>query len=164
MCKAGPRNEDSSFVPVKIRRARDGEAEEISNLVRDVVAEKYGHLLDEMPPVPDDAATWMGSWVAEAGSAIAGVGLATDDCIDDLWLRTPYRRRGIGAALLASLERQIAENGHSTARLRVVGQNEGALRFYQSHGWQIIGRYPHERWRFEMVDMVKELGAEPHQR
>ena len=151
-----------ALLTATIRRARNDEAQEISNLVNEVVAEKYGHLFEALPPVTDDAAAWMGSWIAEAGNVIVGVGLATHDYIDDLWLRTRYRRRGIGAKLLASLERQITESGHAAAHLRVVGENTGALRFYQKHGWRIVRRFPHEHWRFkmvaiEMVVMVKNL-------
>jgi ribosomal protein S18 acetylase RimI-like enzyme len=104
---------------------------------------------------PGDPATWIGAWVAEAGGIIGGVGLAKGDYVDDLWLKREFRGQKIGGALLATLETQIAQQGFAAARLRVVGENVRAIRFYSKHGWQASARYPHELWAFEMVDMIK---------
>lgn len=147
--------------PVTIRPAKPGDAEQILSLVGDVVREQYGHLFPGEVPVPTDPGPWAGSWVAVAGDSVVGVGLADGDCIDDLWLRPPYRRRKIGSALLSILETQIGNGGHMHARLRIVAGNEGARKFYARQGWQETKVYPHERWAFMMVDMQKDLRPGP---
>jgi len=145
-------------LPAAIRRANESDAPQILRLVEDVVAEVYGHLFGgERPPAPDGSEPWASGWVAEDRGSIVGVGLAPDDWLDDLWLARAYRGRGLGAALLACLEAQIAERGHAQAWLGVVAGNSAARRFYLDHGWQEVSTYPHERWGFEMVDMTKPL-------
>ena len=91
--------------------------------------------------------------------SVVGVGLADGDYVDDLWLRPQFRGLQIGGALLTKLESQIANDGYSSARLRVVADNEGARRFYARRGWRETRVYPHERWGFDMVDMCKDLGT-----
>lgn len=139
-----------------LRQAEPNDFEQISNLVRDVTREKYGHLfLDELMGSPD-LNSWKRSWVA-VDDSVVGVGLSNDDYIDDLWLRSQYRGRKIGSELLSILESQIGKSGHLQARLRVVAENEAARRFYGRHGWQELRTYPHEKWRFLMIDMQKKL-------
>jgi GNAT superfamily N-acetyltransferase len=150
-------NDMPACTPVAIRRAEDADVETIVSLVQDVFAEKYGHLFSGMIPAPADTAAWTKGWVAEIDGRIMGVGLAMSDWVTDVWLKPQFRGLGAGAALLNLLETQIAQDGHTTARLRVVGENEAAIRFYSSHGWHVSTRYPHERWGFEMVNMVKHF-------
>jgi GNAT superfamily N-acetyltransferase len=143
-------------MPVGLRRAVDADIEAIVSLVQDVFAEKYGHLFGGTSPPLSDA-PWAKSWIAEIDGTLIGVGLAIRDWITDVWIKTQFRGLGVGGTLLSVLETQIAKEGHSKARLRVVGENEAALRFYSNHGWKIEMRYPHERWDFEMVNMGKTL-------
>lgn len=145
-------------MPVAFRRAVDADVESIVSLVGDVSTEKYGHLFeDKTLLLADPKDPWAKSWIAEVDSAVVGIGLATDDWISDVWLRSQVRGCGVGATLLSLLETQIANEGHSKARLRVVEENELAVRFYLKHGWQEAERYPHERWSFTMVNMIKSL-------
>jgi hypothetical protein len=68
-------DEHFALLTATIRRPRNDEAQEISKLVKEVVAEKYGHLFEALPPITDDAAAWMGSWVAEEGIQARETGL-----------------------------------------------------------------------------------------
>jgi hypothetical protein len=43
----------------------------------------------------------------------------------------------------------------------VVAENQAARRFYARCGWSEAEVYPHERWGFEMVDMVKRVSGAP---
>ena len=131
--------------------------EQISNIVLEVTREKYGHLFSNELMISNDPNSWKRSWVVAVNNIIVGVGLSNDDCIDDLWLRSQYRRRKIGSDLLSILESQIKKSGHLQARLRVVAENEAARRFYRRHGWQELKTYPHEKWGFLMVDLQKAL-------
>ena len=121
---------------VEIRPAEPSEVEQIRNLVNDVIGEVYGYLNPPKLTELNDQNPWTKSWVAVDGEDIVGVGLANDNCIDDLWLRPQYRARKLGSELLAILESEIQKSGHSSATLRVVAENVAARRFYLRHGRQ----------------------------
>ncbi len=123
----------------------------------EVVREVYGDLFPEEAPRPDG--NWRCGVVAEVDGLIAGVVVADDDWVENLWVASAYRMRGIGGALLAAAERQIAARGYAEARLRVVADNLDARRFYAAHGWAETVSYPHEKWGFLMLEMAKRLGA-----
>jgi ribosomal protein S18 acetylase RimI-like enzyme len=143
-------------MPVEFRRALDADVKSITALVNEVFTEKYGHLF-ERPPLADAEAPWAKSWVAEIDGKLVGVGLAVGDWITDVWLKSQVRGLGIGTTLLSLLETQVANEGHTRVYLRVVGENELAIRFYLTHGWKEAARYPHERWGLEMLNMVKAV-------
>jgi GNAT superfamily N-acetyltransferase len=142
---------------VIIRSAGDSDKAGIEQLVLDVVREVYGDLFPEATPHRAD--NWRGGLLAEANSGIVGVVVADDDWVEDLWVTKEHRRRGIGSVLLSAAERQIAERGHTEARLRVVARNLEARRFYAAQGWAETESYPHEKWGFAMVELVKALSA-----
>jgi GNAT superfamily N-acetyltransferase len=142
---------------VVIRSARHSDKAGIEQLVRDVVREVYGDLLP--PAARYRAGNWRGGVLAEIDGRVVGLVVADDDWVEDLWVAKEHRRRGIGGVLLAAAERQIAERGHVEARLRVVARNVEARRFYAAHGWAEAESYPHERWSFAMLEMVKVLAV-----
>ena len=147
-----------------IRPAVAADLPAIERLVLAVAREVYGHLFPDGLPRPEG--NWSRALVAEQDGRIVGVIVADDDWIEDLWVAKRYRGRGIGRRLLAAGERQIAARGHTLAHLRVVAGNEPARRFYAAHGWAETSPYPHERWGFTMVDLIKPLppasaGSEP---
>jgi ribosomal protein S18 acetylase RimI-like enzyme len=127
----------------------------IERLVLEVGREVYGHLFQGDVPRPEG--NWAQSLVAEERGRIVGVVVADDGWIEDLWIARDHRRRGLGSRLLSAGERQIAAGGHAVAHLRVVADNQRARRFYAAHGWTEIAAYPHERWGFGMLDLIKPL-------
>ncbi len=138
-----------------IRPAVAADLPAIERLVLAVAREVYGHLFQDDLPRPEG--NWMKALVAEQDHRIVGVIVADDDWIEDLWVGGPYRGRGVGSRLLAAGEQQIAARGHTLAHLRVVAENERARGFYAAHGWAETSPYPHERWGFTMVDLIKPL-------
>lgn len=158
MAKILPEHEGCQHNPVTIRQAKDGDLNEIINLVQEVVAEIYGHLFEEIPPVPIDR-PWTRCWAAETEGQIVGIGLAVLDWITDMWVKPQFRSIGVGTALLDRLEAQVVKDGYATAQLRVVSNNEAAFRFYSRHGWRVSTRCPHESWDFEMINMVKDFNT-----
>ena len=141
---------------VQIRPAASEEFERIDGMVRDIVAEIYGHLLP--PSGVEIRGNWQHAHVAVRDEAIVGVALALGDWIDDLWIAADARGQGIGARLLHLTEREIARDGFIQARLRLVSQNLAALAFYRKQGWLARRSYPHERYGFSMTEMSKRVG------
>jgi GNAT superfamily N-acetyltransferase len=140
-----------------LRPATASDRGAIEALVAAIAAEVYGHLFQGAPPRPDGR--WAQALVTEAEGRVVALMVADDDWIEDLWVAADWRRRGVGSRLLVAGERQIAARGCTLARLRVIAENSGARCFYARHGWSEAETYPHERWGFEMVDMVKPLTA-----
>ncbi len=144
---------------VVIRPAAAADLPAIERLVLDVAREVYGHLIRGDLPRPEG--DWARGLVAEQAGRVIGVVVADDDWIENLWVARAARSRGVGSRLLAAGEGQIAARGHALAHLRVVAENENARRFYATHGWAETTPYPHERWGFAMLDLVKPLSPQP---
>ena len=90
------------------------------------------------------------SFVALAGDEIAGVCLcATHESgergygwVGILGVRPPWRRRGLGEALLRTAFRAFAAEGATRVGLGVDGENTtGAVRLYERAGMRVIRRY-----------------------
>jgi GNAT superfamily N-acetyltransferase len=140
-----------------IRPAAPSDVASIERLVLEVVREVYDKLIpgDTLPT----AGRWAGGLVAEVAGRIVGVVVSDDDWVEDLWVAREYRNRGIGTMLLTAAERRIAKRSYTEAQLRVVAENLDARRFYAAHGWAETVSYPHEKWGFAMVEMVKTLAV-----
>lgn len=140
---------------VTISRAGPPDTSSILALVREVVEDVYGHLLQDPHRIQiAHSEDW---WVAQVNGTIIGAGRVKEDYISDLWVKADHRDRGVGAALLKQLEQQIASSGHLIGRLRVVLENDGARQFYRKLGWDEIRIYPHERDGHMMVDCHKRM-------
>ena len=140
---------------VIVRRSVPTDLDDIRLLVTQVLAECYGHLIPDVHADPGEP--WEHAWVAERRGRIIGVMKTAGGWLDDLWVARSARSAGLGGRLLDIAEREIVERGHPLARLRVVADNTGALRFYAHHGWRLDRRYPHERHAFEMIELVKTV-------
>lgn len=88
---------------------------------------------DPSLPVPVDAPL-----VGYAG------GMVVDGDVQILKIATdvPYQRRGIARALLAHVADDARSLGASTISLEVRVGNEGAIAFYESRGFETIGKRP----------------------
>ncbi len=53
-----------------------------------------------------------------------------------------HRRQGIGALLLAELERRLRSSGVTALLLEVRAANAGAVAFYRHEGFALVGRRP----------------------
>lgn len=87
-------------------------------------------------------AIWL---LAEEDGAPAGICLtrvndkremfdAREPCVDLLYVREAYRRRGIARSLLEETQRRAKAMGFSTLILCVDGYNKGAMRLYEDFG------------------------------
>lgn len=61
--------------------------------------------------------------------------------LEDLYVRPAFRRRGLAAALLATLARECVENGHSRLSWAVLNWNVDAIALYDG-----VGGKPQTEW------------------
>ena len=110
--------------------------------------------------------------VATDGGKPAGLGACehSDDTISDIWVSPVFEGRGIGSALLAALEQEIAGRGHGQARIAVAAANERAFRLYRHRGYRETWRgtrhdpilaTPLERWSLPRTSPAPEAVAGP---
>eukprot|EP01018_Ginkgo_biloba_P034661 Gb_19855 [translate_table: standard] len=62
--------------------------------------------------------------------------------IEDLFVREPYRRRGLGTILLKAVARQAAKMGLGRVEWCVLDWNVNAIKFYEDMGAQVL-----QEWR-----------------
>jgi GNAT superfamily N-acetyltransferase len=153
------RRHPSALDTLVIRPAGEQDLAAVEQFVSSVASQVFGHLFQGDPPRPDG--NWAESLLADLDGRIIGVMVADDDWIADLWVAEDCRDQGVGGLLLAAGERHIAGRGHEQGYLRVVAENLGARRFYARHGWSETVTYPHEKWGFAMIDLVKPLTPRP---
>ena len=90
-----------------------------------------------------DRSLWLVAW---DGDQIAGYTLIRERMgigyVSSLGVRRPWRKRGLGEALLLHSFRSLFEHGHKTIGLGVDAQNpSGATRLYQKVGMKIVAEY-----------------------
>lgn len=61
---------------------------------------------------------------------------ATRGTIENLYVRPPYRDRGVGSDLLAAATTALESRGVDAITLDVLAANEAARRFYRRHGYE----------------------------
>lgn len=54
--------------------------------------------------------------------------------MDDLYVRKPYRGKGVGSALISKVKAFAEENGCKKLRWQVSNWNEPAIKFYEAFG------------------------------
>ncbi|MBO0681804.1 MAG: GNAT family N-acetyltransferase [Candidatus Dormibacteraeota bacterium] len=129
-----------------LRDARDGDAEQLIELIADVFAEYPGCVLDvdgEMPQLRSPAsafAEWQGRlWVAESGARIVGcAGLTAIHGVAELkhlYVAAQARRRGLGGRLCELVEAEARRRGHSRIELWTDTRFGDAHRLYESRGY-----------------------------
>jgi len=108
----------------KIRRPRIDEHDRIHRLVSAIVNETYGGIWPTTP-IQVEEEDWSVGWVAAASDDLVGWRLTTECWLEDLWV--PHRSwgQGVGSALLAHAEQEIAARGIATARLSVIASISG---------------------------------------
>ena len=64
----------------------------------------------------------------------------------------PFRRSGMGSALLQEAERRLAERGVQAIELETAHDNDAAIAFWQKHGYRTRGVY--KRYYLGRVDAL----------
>lgn len=106
--------------------------------------------------------------VAEFASEIAGFCITMrrqqHAYIVTMDVLVPYRRTGVGSALLAEVERRAASQGADTMALDTATDNSAAIAFWQKHGYRKLGvrkgYYPNGRDAFAMTKPIGSPATE----
>ncbi|GLJ42410.1 hypothetical protein SUGI_0878840 [Cryptomeria japonica] len=101
------------------------------------------------PPVNDPDAQY---FVSESGATVVGFVLFFRNYssflakpgfyIEDIFVREPYRRRGLGTILLKAVASQAAKLGFGRVEWCVLDWNVNAIKFYEEMGAQLL-----QEWR-----------------
>ena len=149
---------------ITIRPAEHGEADALASLGLRAWAEGIG------PHVPDHvrrricASNPFLPFILEMGPHLLvaerdGTAIGIAGCerhsgeLSDLWVDPVYFGRGVGSALLDTVTRRAAAEGHERLSLQVMTDNRRALEFYLSRGFDIS-------WQAELLDGI--LGIPLH--
>jgi ribosomal protein S18 acetylase RimI-like enzyme len=82
--------------------------------------------------------------VAVVDGAVVGFVLVDRDEVEQLYVSSSHRGKGIADALMKEAERRIKANGHTRGWLAVVPDNARARAFYERAGWCDEGSFDHE--------------------
>ena len=77
--------------------------------------------------------------------------------VNNLHALPESKGRGVGTALLAEVARHACAGGARAMRLHVLEKNTPAIGFYESRGWQRLGREDHEWAGATVVALLYEL-------
>lgn len=75
--------------------------------------------------------------------------------VETVWVDKDYRRQGLGAALLAELERRAADMGVNLIRLDTFDWQ--GYEFYKSCGYEEVGSYTEPRDGYSEYFFIKRL-------
>ncbi|MFO8005244.1 N-acetyltransferase family protein [Thioalkalivibrio sp.] len=133
-----------------IRPGTETDRDAVVALVSGIWRETYAlHLPPESTPAPEAAhiPDLVGDpaergWVATLGDRVIGYGSVTANCVDQIWVPAPMRRRGIGSAILDRAIKDIRERGFTFAQAGCEDFNQPARQFLEAKGWHLIASQP----------------------
>jgi GNAT superfamily N-acetyltransferase len=138
---------------LRIRRAQPGDTELVFALVCELA--EYEHLQHEMTAKPEDIATALfareprlycdiAEWNGEpAGFSVWFLNFSTfrgrhGVYLEDVFVRPPFRKRGIGTALLKRLAKHCVDNDYGRFEWTVLDWNGPSIAFYESIGAKVM--------------------------
>ncbi|PZM16801.1 GNAT family N-acetyltransferase [Rhizobium tubonense] len=83
--------------------------------------------------------SWLTISVVERNGMVAGWAAreGLDETISDFWIDPANLRQGLGSALLAQIEKDIADQGFDKVALQTHSGNAEAIGFFKAHGYAI---------------------------
>ena len=139
-----------------IRRATPGDADAITDMIHELA--EFEHAADQCTVTEKQISTALfgnsptaNGHVAEVDGEVAAmavwfVSFSTWDGVagiylEDLFVRTNFRRRGLARALLAALAGECVDNGYTRLSWAVLNWNADAIALYDG-----IGGQPQREW------------------
>src|ERR687885_17589 len=83
--------------------------------------------------------------LGEGGSGVIAFMASTPEMISQLYVHVGHQRKGIGSMLVNMAKRR----SRGRLRLFTFRVNKSARRFYERHGFKVIGRGFEEEWQLE---------------
>lgn len=81
-------------------------------------------------------------WLAFRGNQLCGLITTTSNCIDEIWVKKNFQRKGIGTQLINRALAHLKGKHFQYAQAGCESFNQGAIHFLQASGWQEIAREP----------------------
>jgi len=79
------------------------------------------------------------TWMALRNQKPVGILCVTSNCIDELWVKPRFRRKGIGSSLVAQALEYMRNRGFTTAQVGLESFNVDGEAFFEGTGWRMIG-------------------------
>ncbi len=76
--------------------------------------------------------------VACLGDKLVGYADHISNCVDNIWVKPNYRRRGIGSGLISQQLQQMREKDMQSAQAGCEVFNKPAKAFYTQLGWNVL--------------------------
>jgi GNAT superfamily N-acetyltransferase len=155
------RREDSALIFALVKELAD--YEKLTAEVDATEAQIAAALFADQPRLYCDIAEWDGE---PAGFAVWFLNYSTfrgrhGIYVEDIFVRPPYRKRGIGKALMANLARRCVEQGHVRFEWAVLGWNAPAIAFYRSIGADVLDEWRICRLSGQALARFAQHGALP---
>ncbi|WP_137286940.1 GNAT family N-acetyltransferase [Halorussus salinisoli] len=162
---------------VTVRETTPGDAEGVRRVARDSWHAAYDDLLGE-ETVSETVESWFTRekvvadverserpfFVAESDGETLGFAISVPDDEREatyhlyrIYVRPDAWGEGIGSLLLGRLEDEIRARGATRLRLTVLADNENAVQFYESRGFERIGEARDEKFDLARYVYRKEL-------
>ena len=93
--------------------------------------------------------------LAVSEGSVIGWGSSSGDCVTGVYIRSSSCRKGVGRAIMLSLETDIVKRGHNCARLE---SSPNAVGFYTKLGYTSLGS-PVDDGALPMKKVLRVLGA-----
>jgi ribosomal protein S18 acetylase RimI-like enzyme len=152
--------------PFEVRPATHGDVSAIATMQKESLPETYGPFLGRAAVEEFVAGGnvdryfdehWHQSTVATFGGRVVGVAVLIDGLLDLIWVKPSVRSKGIGTALIETIERQAApENRELTLEVWTV--NERAVGLYTRLGFSISDTVADPETGLEKLVMRRTLG------
>ena len=132
---------------IHVRNAREGDADILMNIGLRAWQKAMAPIgdTDALLDSASDAFSsftrdnWLTVTVVERNGLVAGWAAreALDETISDFWIDPANLRQGLGSALLAQIEKDIADQGFDRVLLQTHSGNAEAIGFFKAHGYAI---------------------------
>lgn len=78
-------------------------------------------------------------WLAWLDRKLVGMSSTTANCVEDVWVKLQYRRRGIATRLIDAACTDLAQRGFRAAQTGCEDFNHAASALFENLGWRQIG-------------------------
>jgi len=155
---------------VRVREASDGDAAEISEVLRLAFAEfralyttaGFEATTPGAEPIRirmREGKVWVAVQQEKVIGTVAAVSQSSDCYVRGMAVLPECRAHGVGRQLLAVAERFAIENGSRRLRLSTTPFLTGAIRLYESCGFRFVPERGEDLFGTPLITMIKEVGC-----